>query len=72
MLANQRFAKLLKELADQDYIDPLSAQEMLAFHEEQVNELGGSLEESIDSEKESELISSQEFEFLLMEENSEE
>lgn len=57
---------------EQGYLDSEEGEEMLAFHEAQVLELGGGLEESLESSGEVEQISSQEFEFLLKENEEEE
>jgi hypothetical protein len=68
MLANQRFIRLLSAMTDQGYLDAQEGGTMSTLHENQVSELSGLLEDQGEGNADVEVISSQEFEFLLKEE----
>jgi len=68
MLANQRFIRLLSDLAEQGYLEAGDGASLTVLHENQVSELSGMLEDRGEGNADEELISSQEFEFLLKEE----
>ncbi len=68
MLANQRFLRLLPAMIEQGYLENPEGASLTALHENQVIQLSGTLEAQDEENVDVELISTQEFEFLLKEE----